>query len=100
MTERRRTNELTALAPDVVLQTIGGEAILLKLTDETVFTLNDTGARVAAEIARGSSVQAIVRSLSEAYGADIGEIDRDVRALLHTLMTRGLVVLLKRNSRA
>lgn len=100
MTERRQTDPLTAFAPDVVLQTIGDEAILLKLSDETVFALNDTGARVAAEIARGSSVEAIIRTLSSSYGADFEEVARDVRAVVNNLVTRGLVVLQEGDSRA
>ena len=34
-----------SFAPDVVVQNIQGEALILKLQDEEVFALNTTGAR-------------------------------------------------------
>lgn len=93
MGNKHQADERAVFAPDVVLQTIGGEAILLKLADETVFSLNETGAHVAVGIARGSSIDAIIRELATAYGTEVGQIEHDVRTLLVSLVDQGLVVL-------
>jgi len=79
-------------APDVVLQVIDGEALLLKLQDEVVFSLNETGARIAQLIAGGRSVEATVDALTIEYGQIREEVERDVIALVQALLARGLVV--------
>ena len=43
-----------SFAPDVVVQVINGEALILKLQEEEVFSLNETGARVAQLIDEGA----------------------------------------------
>src|SRR4026207_318252 len=47
-----------SFAPDVIVQTIDGEALILKLHDEEVFSLNATGARIAQLIADGQRLDA------------------------------------------
>jgi hypothetical protein len=79
------------LAPDVVLQQIGDEAVLLKLNEETVFVLNGTAAGIAALIERGLPVQAIVEELAAQYAAPADVVAGDVRALVDMLARRGLV---------
>lgn len=81
-----------AFASDVVLQLIDGEAVLLKLQDEAVFSLNDTGARVAALIAEGQAVETVIDTLSREYGSTPRQLEEDVRALVQTLLARGLLV--------
>jgi hypothetical protein len=81
-----------AFAPDVVLQMIDGEAVLLKLQDEAVFSLNQTGARVAALIAEGQPVEAVIDTLGREYGARPQDLERDVRLLVQTLLSRGLLI--------
>ena len=62
------------LAPDVVLQFVGDEALLLKLHDEAVFTLNETGARIALLISEGFTLEAVTQRLSREYEADQAEV--------------------------
>lgn len=85
------TNRLF-FASDVVLQVIKGEALVLKLQDETVFSLNDTGARIAQLIESGHATDAVVRTLCHEYGASRAEVEPEVAALVQTLRARGLVV--------
>ena len=80
------------LAKDVVLQVIDGDALLLKLDDEVVFSLNATGARIVKLIADGHRVPEIVQVLSEEYGASPADVEEDVVGLVRTLAARGLVV--------
>ena len=83
---------VVTLASDVVLQQIGDEAVLLKLDDESVFSLNGTAAQVAALIEQGLSVPAIVRELSALYPAEADVVAADVHELIRTLVVRGLVL--------
>jgi hypothetical protein len=80
--EMKRSHRTLAFPADVVLQIIDGDALLLKLNREDVFSLNATGARIAE----------IVETLSGEYGAAPDEIARDVDGLVDALVARGLVV--------
>ena len=80
-------------ASDVVLQTIGGEAVLLKLGEEAVFSLNTTGTRIAELVGAGLPAGAIADELSREYGVDVVETAAAVDELIGALEKRGLVVL-------
>jgi hypothetical protein len=88
---RVESSSAVTLAPDVVLQQIGDEAVLLKLTEETVFVLNGTAAAVAALIGQGLPERAIVEELASRYAALADVVAGDVRALIDVLVRRGLV---------
>ena len=79
-------------ASDVVLQVIDGEAIVLKLQDETVFSLNDTGARIAQLIDGGHPIGEVARILSREYGAPHDAVESEVQGLVQVLRSKGLVV--------
>jgi hypothetical protein len=85
--------QIVALAPDVVLQMIDGDALILKLNDETFFSLNPTGARVAQLISEGSRVSAILDILEGEYGVSRSALEHDVNDLVDKLRQRGLVVI-------
>lgn len=80
------------LAPDVVFQVIKGEALILKLDDEQVFALNETGARIAELITQGHRVDAVAAALSAEFGVARDRIDAEVRALVQSLVSRGLLI--------
>jgi hypothetical protein len=80
------------LAPGVVLELIDREAVLLKRGDEAVFSLNDTGARIAELISSGVRLDHVVEALSEEYGCSRTRVEGEVVDLVHTLSARGLVV--------
>ena len=79
-------------ASDVVLQVINGEALVLKLQDETVFSLNDTGARIAQLIDRGHPIDDVTAMLSREYGVSRREVEVEVTRLVQMLRSKGLVV--------
>lgn len=79
-------------AGDVVLQTLDGEALLLKLGDEAVFSLNATGTRIAELIERGVPPEAIVEQLGREYGVDAAEMAEAVHDLIEALDARGLIL--------
>jgi hypothetical protein len=79
-------------ASDVVLQVIDGEALVLKLQDETVFSLNDTGARIAQLINGGHAIDEVARILSREYGVPRDAVEPEVTRLVQVLRSKGLVV--------
>jgi hypothetical protein len=79
-------------ASDVVLQVVDGEALVLKLQDETVFSLNDTGARIAQLIDGGHPLDEVGRILSREYDVPPCEVESEVTRLVQMLRTKGLVV--------
>jgi len=81
-----------SFAPDVVVQVINGEALILKLQEEEVFSLNETGARVAQLIAEGRSLDAVIDTLTAEYETSRQDIEREVTDLVQTLVSKGLVV--------
>ena len=84
--------EPLTFAPDVVLQVIDGDALIVKLSDETVFSLNATGARIAELIRAGGSIEQLVETLTREYAVDQAEVEREVESLVTALQSRGLVV--------
>jgi hypothetical protein len=80
------------LAPDVVVQVIGGDALVLHLPSETVFSLNATGARIATLIEAGTGLEAVIDTLAAEYSADRAEVARDVDDLVNILIAKGLLV--------
>ena len=81
-----------SLALDAVLQVAGDEALVLKLSDETMFSLNATGARIARLIVDGQHVEAVVDALTTEFRLNRSDVERDVEDLLHALVTRGLLI--------
>ena len=77
---------------DVIVQTIEGEALLLKLQDEEVFSLNETAARIAELIGEGRPVGAVIDALTEEYGISRDDVEHEVDDLVQALLSRGLIV--------
>jgi hypothetical protein len=82
-------------APDVVLQVVDEEALLLKLDREQVFALNQTGARIAELIAAGHELPAVTAAVVEEYPDGASEVERAVYSLVETLLQKGLHVVVE-----
>ena len=88
------TPDLTAryaFPPDVVLQIIAGDALLLKLDREDVFALNATGAEIAQLLGEGHNLGGVIDALCARFGAGRPAIERDVYALVSELVAKGLL---------
>ena len=81
-----------AFAPDVVLQVIDGEALVLKLGDETAFALNETGTRIAQLIGDGTDIPAQIDRLAGEYGKSRTEVEQAVNDLVRVLVSKKLVI--------
>ena len=79
-------------APHVVAKTVDDTAVLLNLSNEIYYSLNEVGSRVW-ELADGQrSIAAIVDVLAGEYDAARDQIREDVHDLLANLAAEGLVV--------
>ena len=84
-----------SFAPDVVVQVINGEALILKLHEEEFFSLNETGARVAQLIEQRRSLGEVIDTLTDEYETAREQIEREVNDLVQALVSKGLVVRLE-----
>jgi hypothetical protein len=85
---RRRT---FALPPDVVLQLIGGDGLLLNLQREDVFALNATAARILQLVIDGMDLDRVIDTLSTEFDADRDEVAFSAEQLVDELLSRGLL---------
>ena len=79
------------LTPDVVHETIDGEAILINLATGTYFSLEGSGAEVWSLLVAGSSVGDAASALAAKHGADEGAVRAEVAQLAAALVDHGLL---------
>jgi hypothetical protein len=77
--------------PHVTLAADGAGFMLVDLLTEQYYTLNEIGGRVWRLIADGESLDAVVATITEAYGVDETVCRADVEALALKLTTWGLI---------
>jgi hypothetical protein len=80
------------LSPDVVFRELEGEAVILDLASGRYFGLNAVGTRIWTLLDAGTPIEEIIQAVAEEYDADAEQIDRDVKALIEALSSRGLIV--------
>lgn len=85
-------DQIVSLAAGVVLQVIDGEALILNLNDEAVFSLNETGARIARLIEDGQPLRVIAETLSREYDISRADAQREVESLVTVLREQRLVI--------
>jgi hypothetical protein len=83
---------LPAIAPDVVHETIDGEAIVINLATGTYFSLDGSGAEVWSHLLRGGVLDDAVLALAETHSADPVALGAEVARLLGELHAHGLVL--------
>lgn len=75
----------------VLAQRVGGELLLLHLDDGTYYALDPVGAEVWERLSGGSSLEAVVDALAQAYEVDRERLARDTERLAGELTERGLL---------
>jgi hypothetical protein len=80
-----------ALPPDVVLQLIDGDGLLLHLAREDVFALNATGARIAQLLADGMELDRVIDAVTTEFDVDRAEVAASAGELVDDLIARGLL---------
>jgi len=79
------------VAPDVLVQPLEGESILLSMQSGTYFGLNRVGTRMWQAVTTAPSLADAVQALATTYDAPTATLRADLHELLHQLLQKGLV---------
>jgi hypothetical protein len=80
-----------AAPPDVLVQELAGESVLLNLQSERYFGLDDVGTSMWKALTSAASIQAGYEALLEEYKVDPVQLRQDLHALIETLVGHGLL---------
>ena len=75
----------------VMAREVGDETVILDLANGTYYGLDSVGARIWQLIAEGQTLTQVCGVMLAEYEVTREDIERDVLALVHTLMERQLV---------
>lgn len=79
-------------SPQVLCQTVAGEAVLLDLASEQYFGLDEVGARIWELLGQHGDLEQVQQALVAEYNAAPEQIARDLQDLVHKLIDAGLVL--------
>ena len=79
------------VAPDVLVQELDGESVMLNLKTERYFGLDDVGTRIFTAVTNSSSIEQAYESLLGEFDVDRVVLRRDIDELLEKLLGNGLV---------
>ena len=92
MTARHISDTATVVAAgDLLASAFGAELVILNLKDSVYYGLEDVGVRIWSLLKRPVTVAAIRDALVAEYDVEPDRCERDVRALLRDLASRGLI---------
>jgi hypothetical protein len=77
---------------DVLLQELGGEAVLLDLGGEQYYGLDEVGLRIFQLLGESKSIAETCQMLLEEYEVDPVQLRSDLDSLLTNLLKAGLLV--------
>ena len=80
-----------SVSPDVLIQELQGESVLLNIRTGRYFGLDDVGTRMWAVLTTAESLQAAYDTLLAEYEVDGQRLERDFRTLVGNLVEHGLV---------
>jgi hypothetical protein len=80
------------LKPDVVFRRLEGGGVLVDLSTNQIFELNDTGARVWELLNESPSPREAAEQLAREFDVDVDVAMRQLRDLIDTLVGEGLLV--------
>lgn len=87
-----------APSDDVVAREIEGELIIVPLVagigdmEDELYTVNETGRAIWDHLDGRTPLRGVIEALAEAYEAQPGEIEGDVRGLVEELVRRRMLV--------
>ena len=79
------------ISPDVMMQEVGGEAVLLDLQSETYFGLDAVGTRVWQLVEHDGQMKSIEAALLAEYDVSAERLQSDLLQLVAQLAEKGLV---------
>jgi predicted DNA-binding transcriptional regulator len=93
-TQRRWPLDLSAIAvpsPEVLVQELDGEAVLLNLESERYFGLDDVGTRVWRHLLEHRRLERVCEEMQKEYDVDESTLRADVLQLVEELIDAGIV---------
>ncbi len=78
-------------SPEVLFQEVGGEAVLLDLSSESYFGLDDVGTRIWRLLQEDGSLRGVYQHLLEAYDVEPERLEADLLQHVADLAAAGLV---------
>jgi len=84
-------NEKLHPTKDVVSRRVGDEIVLINLQSDEMYSLNRTGARAWELLGEGHDSETIEATLSDEFGIDRAEAQRELDTLLDDLAREQLV---------
>ena len=79
-------------APDVLLQDLDGEAVLLNLRNGQYYGMDENSYHMYQALTSSSSVQAAYEALSQEYEIEPGQLRSDLDQFLGHLLENGLLI--------
>lgn len=79
------------IKPDVLVNEVAGEAVILDLNSERYFGLDEVGTRMWSVLTTAPTVQAAYDTLLEEYEVEPERLKQDIDELLGKLADQGLV---------
>lgn len=76
---------------DVLVQDLEGEAVLLNLTNELYYGLDEVGYRMYTLITTSDSLKAAYEILLQEYDVDPSQLQQDFEKLMKDLVESGLI---------
>jgi hypothetical protein len=80
-----------SVSPEVMLQEIDGEAVLLDLKSECYFGLNLVGTRIWRLLERDGDLRSVHKALLGEFEVEPDRLSEDIQALVAQLADAGLV---------
>jgi hypothetical protein len=80
-----------AVSPDVIIQDLGEESVLLNLKSEKYYGLDDVGTRMWEVLTQSESIGTACDLLLAEYDVQKDLLSQDIAALLEKLSQHGLV---------
>jgi hypothetical protein len=80
-----------SISDAVIFQEIEGECVLLNMTSEQYYGLDDVGTRMWQLLSEHGRPAAVLEQLRKDYGVDEGTLRRDLGAFIADLQAEGLV---------
>jgi hypothetical protein len=80
-----------SILPDVLIQELQGESVLLNVRTGRYFGLDEVGTRMWAAFTTAESLRAACDALLAEYDVDRERLEQDLKALVEKLVEHGLV---------
>jgi hypothetical protein len=80
------------ISPDVVFRVLGDAAVLVDLSTNAIFELNDTGAAIWQRLSEGQSLDTIADGLVADFDVTLATAREQCEELVLNLQRRGLLI--------